>query len=273
MTAYFLMLPSVDDALLLVVIFLILTIAVYTGRMAGCAQTAHDLAGTTVITSATLTLSGLLIGFVFSVSLGGYAARGGAELRETQSIASAWQYSKLLPASLQREVQPVLKKYLDERIHFFREETSSGVRGWLRMTEQSQQKLWQMVAPEAGHSPTPVMVSVLSAFNALMTSQHQTRAAWKRQIPDAAWLLLIVFAGSACFLVGQQHPERRIHHFYLLLLPVLTSLALFMIAEIDLPGEGIIRTTPDDLDQLSASLMVSNSGQPHDLSVPIHHVP
>lgn len=271
--AYFLMLPTADDVLLLSVIFSSLTMAAYAGRLTGHAQTPGTPAETGVITGATLTLSGLLIGFVFSVSLGGYSARGQADLRETQSIASAWQYTMLLPTATEMKVQPLLKKYLDERIHFFREETSPGGRGWLRMSEQSQQKLWQMVLPEAGHMPSPVMASVLSAFNALMTSQHQTRAAWKRQIPDATWLILIVFAASACFLVGHQHHERRAHHFYLLVLPVLTSLVLFMIAEIDIPGQGIIRVTPDDLEQLSMSLMAANPGKPHDLSVPVHHVP
>lgn len=273
MTAYFLMLPSADDALLLAVIFLTLTLAAYVGRMAGGTQTGSALAGSAVITGGTLTLSGLLIGFVFSVSLGGYSARGLAELRETQSVASAWQYTMLLPPATQRVVQPELKKYLDDRIHFFREETSTGGRGWSRMTEQHQRRLWQWVTPEAVRSPTAATASLLSAFNALMISQHQTRAAWKRQIPDAAWLLLIVFAASACFLVGHHIHERSAHHFYLLILPVLTSLVLFMIAEIDLPGQGIIRITPDDLEQLSDSIMAGNPGEFHELSVPIHHVP
>jgi hypothetical protein len=106
-----------------------------------------------------------------------------------------------------------------------------------------------------------------------MTSQHQTSAVWKRQIPDAAWLVLIVFAASACFLVGHQYHERGVHHFYLLLLPALTSLVLFVIAEIDIPGQGIIRVMPDDLEQLSASLMAGSVGKSRYLSAPVHHVP
>ena len=273
MTAYFLMLPSADDALLLAVIFSTLTMAAYAGRIAGGSQKQSTSSGFAVMTGATLTLSGLLIGFVFSVSLGGYSARGMSELRETQSVASAWQYTMLLSPATQRELQPVLKKYLDDRIHFFQEETSVGGRSWSHMSEQSQQQLWQRVMMQAEYSPSAVTASVLSVFNALMTSQHQTCATWKRQIPDAAWLLLIVFATSACFLVGHHLDGGCVHHFYLLILPVLTSLALFMIAEIDIPGQGIIRVTPDDLEQLSMSLRAANPGKPHDLSVPVHHVP
>lgn len=38
------------------------------------------------------------------------------------------------------------------------------------------------------------------------------------------------------------------------ILPSLTTLALFMIAEIDIPGEGIIHVTPDDLISLQSFL-------------------
>lgn len=273
MTAYFLMLPSADDILLLAVIFSALTMAAYTGRMAGRVQRDNDRAGAAVVTGATLTLSGLLIGFIFSVSLGGYSARGLAELEETQSVAGAWQYTTLLPATTQREVFPVLKKYLDDRIHFFREETTVGGRGWSRMAELKQRQLWQAVAPEAGRTPTPVMASVLAAFNGLIVSQHQTNAVWKRQIPDAAWLVLMAFAASACFLTGHLHHERGIHPFFNLVLPVLTSLVLFMIAEIDIPGQGIIRIVPDDLEQLADSLVADRHGKFQDLLAPVHHVP
>lgn len=273
MTAYFLMLPAADDVLLLAVIFSTLTMVAYAGKMTGRIQTESACAGPGGITGPTLTLSGLLIGFVFSVSLSGFSARGLAELQETQSVASAWQYTILLPAAMQREVQPVLRTYLDDRIHFFREETTPGGQSWVRMAEMSQQKLWQTVVTEAGHTPSPVMASVLSAFNSLMTSQHQTSAVWKRQIPDAAWLVLIVFAASACFLVGHQYHERGVHDFYLLLLPALTSLVLFVIAEIDIPGQGIIRVMPDDLEQLSVSLMAGSTGKSRYLSAPVHPVP
>jgi hypothetical protein len=43
----------------------------------------------------------------------------------------------------------------------------------------------------------------------------------------------------------------------MLVLPFLTTLALFMIAEIDIPGEGIIHVTPDDLEALK--IAVANS--------------
>ncbi len=272
-TAYFLMLPTVDDILLLAVIFSVLVMAAYAGRLTRHTHMKDASPEPAVITGATLTLSGLLIGFVFSVSLSGYSAREQAEVREAQSVAGAWQYTMQLPVATQQKVHPVLKKYLAERIRFFGEDTTLGGRVWSRMAEEKQWQLWRIITPEAERNPTPVMASVLAAFSAQMTAQQLTCAVWKRQIPDAAWLVLIVFAASACFLVGYHYHERGVHHFYLLLLPTLTSLVLFMIAEIDIPGQGIIRVMPDDLAQLAEFLAAKSEGTSHDLSMPVYHVP
>ena len=40
----------------------------------------------------------------------------------------------------------------------------------------------------------------------------------------------------------------------ILILPLLTTMALFMIAEIDIPGEGVIHVVPDNLVNLRADL-------------------
>ncbi|OBY37158.1 hypothetical protein PR729_09025 [Providencia rettgeri] len=43
------------------------------------------------------------------------------------------------------------------------------------------------------------------------------------------------------------YAEQKGKNWLILILPSLTTLALFMIAEIDVPGEGMIHVTPDDL--------------------------
>ncbi|PWI77136.1 hypothetical protein DEO48_25970 [Enterobacter sp. CGMCC 5087] len=269
--AYFFMLPSADDILLLIVIFSTLMMSAYVGRFVYKTNVNDTAIEPSIITGATLTLSGLLIGFVFSVTLSGYSARGQAEVNEAQMVGSALQYSLLLPDVMQKKVQPLLKKYVNDRIHFFREDNDAAGRGWARETEEIQQKLWHIVLPDKGHDLTPVLSSVLKTYNELMTSKQKTSAVWKRQVPDAAWIVLLLFAMSACFLTGHQDLA---HPGYLLVLPVLTSLVLFVIAEIDIPGQGIIRVTPDDLEQISAQLITNiPSAEFYNLTTPVHHVP
>lgn len=271
-TAYFLVLPAADDMLLLAVIFLTLVLSAYTGRYVCRTLTCSVCPERGVVTVSTLTLSGLLIGLVFSVSVSSYSAQEQAEVGEALAVSSAWQYAALLPAGIQQKVHVQLQQYLNDRIRFFEEDTATAARGRTHASEQHQKTIWSLIVPCINRTQTPVMASVLTAYNQLLVSKQQTQAVWKRQIPDAVWLVLILLAASACFLIGNHIPDSHGHHFYLLLLPALTSLVLFMIAEIDIPGQGVIRVTPDELERLEASLIIETSGDIHILPSAVLHI-
>lgn len=120
-------------------------------------------------------------------------------------------------------------------------------------------------------SPSPGGMSVLEAYSALGTSLQQTQATWRRQLPDAAWCVLLLFAVSASFLAGYRGPSGRRARRILLFMPVLTALTLFMIMETDLPGQGVIHVTPDDLEALNETLL--SGGTPGSLPVRANTVP
>lgn len=246
--------PAADDVLLFVMMLFTLVLAAYLGQTAHMpfADSGHEDA--TLVSGAILSLSGLLIGFMFSLSIGGYVARGQAEVREALAIGQVWQYAGLQSADGQKKTEKLLNAYRDDRTHFFSEDSAPGRRAWERLSREKQHQLWALVASEANNNPTPVMASVLAAYSALYTSLQETQSDWRRQIPDAGWAVLMLFAACASFLSGYQYRGKTGQHTFIILLPGLTALALFMIAEIDLPGAGIIRVVPDDLHQLVLSL-------------------
>jgi len=84
-------------------------------------------------------------------------------------------------------------------------------------------------------------------------AQVQTTAGWRDQIPVAAWILLIIFSIAANYLIGHNIRGLRGRNTLIITLPLLTTLALFMIAEIDVPGEGVIYVKPDNLIALKAN--------------------
>lgn len=108
--------------------------------------------------------------------------------------------------------------------------------------------------------------SLLTAYSELRSSQQQT-AVSQRKLPDVAWLVIIVFAMAACCLTGQLQRQG----FSLLVLPVMISLSLFLVAEIDIPGEGIIRVTPDNLEHMAFTLPPVNTGVKHDPTHSVYH--
>lgn len=267
MISYYFMLPAADDILLLAVMLSLLIMSAYIGRYLHYSRNKPRAGGDIIITAGTLSLSMLLIGFAFSVSINGFTTLKLAQVREAQTIEKAWQYSLLLPASAQPKAQGLLRKYLDQRIHFFRDNSLQGGRSWNQLSEGSQQKLWLLTVSEVTHSTLPGMDSLLTAYSELRVSQQQTTAVSQRKLPDAAWLVIIVFAMAACCLTGRL--QRQGHS--LLVLPVMISLSLFLVAEIDTPGEGIICVTPDDLEHVAFTLPPVNTGVKHDPTHSVYH--
>lgn len=263
--------PETTDVLLFGVILFTLVLVAYLGQTSHTVFADEDGGDSVLVSGAILSLSGLLIGFMFSLSISGYAAREQAQVREVLAIGTVWQYASLQSQQEREKTEIQLRAYIDERIHFFTEKSVQGKRVSLQSAREKQAQLWQGIVQVAAHNPTPVMASVLAAYSALYTSLQETQADWRRQIPDAAWMVLVLFAACACFLSGYQYRGKVKRHIFIILLPGLMTLSLFMIAEIDLPGEGIIRVTPDDLQQLASSLFKTPEVT-HDPTLSAYHV-
>ncbi len=211
-----------------------------------------------IVLGAILSLFGLLIGFLLTFAISGYNDRIQAEEDEAVAIGHAFQRSSLLEDKYQIQAEAMLQDYLSLRIQFY-ESTDNAERANARMASiQLQTKMWLMLSKIAKEEPNSMIVTVLDACNNLYTAQQRTISSWRNQVPFPAWILLIVFALCSNFLIG--YNIRGIHgnNSLILLLPILTTLALFMIAEIDVPGEGIIHVTPENLK--AVRITVSNGG-------------
>lgn len=144
----------------------------------------------------------------------------------------------------QAQAQSLLEAYLAARIRFY--QAASAAQRLQSIHRQTQ--LWQLVSDIAKQSPNSLSMPLADACNQLYTSQQETMASWRQQIPMAAWLMVMVFGVFSNFLIGYHMPAGSWG--WLLIVPFVTALALFMIAEIDVPGKGVIHVTPQNLQAL-----------------------
>lgn len=269
--AYYFMFPSVGDIFLFLVVLSLLIMSVYIGRYLYFYRPQTKTGGDLVVTLGTLSLSILLLGFAFSVSINGFITLQKTQFREAQSVQTAWQYTLFLPERSQQRARGLLRKYLDERIRFYRENTVQGGRIWSQLSESDQQQLWELVVDESKRNSSPVIVPLLSSYNRLRYTLQDTTAVCRRKIPDAAWMILILFSMMACCAVGRENANQPHNGLSVLMLPLMMSLSLFLIAEIDVPGEGMIRVTPDDLEHVALTLPTGQDGVSHDPTHTVFH--
>jgi hypothetical protein len=89
--------------------------------------------------------------------------------------------------------------------------------------------------------PTPLLGLVVSGMNYELNSQGHTQSAWWNRIPIPAWRLMVLIAICSIALVGYGAKSTKAASTFILVLPLVVSIAFFLIADIDSPRGGLIR--------------------------------
>jgi len=207
-----------------------------------------------LIMASTLTLLGLIIGFTFSMAINRYDQRKNYEEAEANAIGTEYVRADLLPVSDAARVRILLKDYLDQRILFYQTRHAGDLQQINARTAKLQTELWSAVQVPASAQQTPVLALVLSGMNDVLNSQGYTQAAWWNRIPLGAWGLMVAVAISSCLLVGYTAHRPEQGHIRLVILPLILTIAFFLIADIDSPRHGAIRVLPQNLMSLAQSM-------------------
>jgi len=205
-----------------------------------------------LVRAATLTLLGLIIGFSFQMAITRYDQRKTYEREEANAIGTEYLRADLLPVQAAGEVRTLLAQYLQHRVLFYMVDDEAALARIKSETTNLQNALWQTVSRAANPNPSPLAALATAGMNDVLNAEGYTQAAWWNRIPLAAWGLMGLIAVAANLILG--YGERQTDSILLLVLPVVISIAIFLIADIDSPRGGIIRVLPQNLIALSHSL-------------------
>jgi len=206
------------------------------------------------VLGGTLTLLGLIVGFTFSMAVGRYDQRKAREEQEANAIGTVYAQADLLPATDGTKVRGLLRAYVEQRLLFFTLSDAEQLRRVDAETSRLQREMWAIVTAYASAQPNPVAALTVSGMNDALSSQGYSQAAWRNQIPTEAWALV---AGIALFcnaLIGLRARGRSLT--LLLILPIVLSVTLFLIADIDSPRIGVIHVVPRELRAVAESIRV-----------------
>jgi len=204
-----------------------------------------------LVRTASLTLLGLIIGFSFAMAVTRYDQRKNLEEAEANAIGTEYVRADILPAADAAKLRDLLRSYLDQRIAFYVTRDADQVARINAETTRLQAELWSTVLHALTPRQTAVEALVVSGMNDVLNSQGYTQAAWWNRIPVAAWGLMGLIAISCNLLFG--YGERR-RSALALVLPLIISIAFFLIADIDSPRAGVIRVLPQNLIALSQTM-------------------
>jgi hypothetical protein len=206
------------------------------------------------ILATTLTLSGLIIGFSFSMAINRYEQRKNYEEAEANAIGTEYVRADLLLPEDASQVRTLLRQYLDQRLAFYTVRNAEQLRQIEARTAQLQNDLWAAVRRSASTQPTPVVALGVSGMNDVLNSQGYTDAAWLNRIPTGAWFLMAAIAVTSQVLVGYGARNAKVEGALFTVLPLVVSISFLLIADIDSPRRGIIHVRPQNLTILADAL-------------------
>jgi hypothetical protein len=207
-----------------------------------------------VISSATLTLLGLIIGFTFSMAISRYDQRKTYEELEANAIGTEYSRADLLPDPKAEKVRALLRAYLDQRILFYSSRNENEIPQIETATAQLETQLWAEVEAPLAAQPTPALAMVASGMNEVLDAQGSTQAAWRNRVPIAAWRLMLAIAVCCNLLVSYSRHDPKAGIIRFLILPLVLSFAFFAISDIDSPRRGTIRVYPENLTSIVQSM-------------------
>jgi hypothetical protein len=204
-----------------------------------------------LISNASLTLLALVIGFSFSMALGRYDQRRNYEEEEANAIGTEYVRVDLLPEADAKRVQGLLTQYLDQRLLFYTTRDESRVVSIENESSRLEGEMWMTVQTSAKANPSSPMILVVSGMNDVLNRTGYTVAAWRYRVPPGAWATMIFLSIGCSVLIGFSAKRKRR---LLMAFPLLVSIAMLFISDIDSPRRGLIRVPPVNLISLSQSL-------------------
>jgi len=207
-----------------------------------------------VVLGAALTLLALIVGFTLSMAVGRYDQRKNYEEEEANAIGTEYLRVGLLPAPDAAKERELLRSYLEQRILFYTTHDLDKLEQIDAATARLQNDLWSALQAPATAQPTPVMATIITGMNDVLNRQGYTQAAWWYRIPVGAWALMLIVAICCNLLVGFNTKASKGRARLFFVLPLIISIAFFLIADIDSPRRGVIQVSPHNLISLSQSL-------------------
>ena len=201
---------------------------------------------------ALLGLLAFFLAFTFGIAASRFDSRRQLVLDESNAIGTTYLRAGLLPRTQGLEVRRLLREYADTRLTI----SPENVVERLKKSEQVHGQLWSqaklLVKDEMDSELRSLFVSSLNE----LINLHQSRktVALQYRVPGSVWFVVYLLSALSMLAVGYQigmSGTRR-----LLGTPVLAiafSLAILMIADLDRPGDGLLRVSQQpiaDVDQM-----------------------
>ena len=203
---------------------------------------------------ATLGLLAFMMAFTFGLANSRFEDRRKALLSEVNAIGTTYLRASMLPEPMRTEVRNLLREYVDVRLAGIQQ--PGALQQALAKSEELQERLWVQTIAAAEKERTPLTSLFIQSLNQVI-DMHATRvmAGLQSRVPGVIWIVLYSLAVLAMVMIGYHaglaNNRRSIA---VVALIVGFSSVLFLIADLDRPGQGMLRVSQQAMIDLRRSM-------------------
>lgn len=217
---------------------------------AGLSQAGEGLIATSVVG-----LLSLLIAFTFSLALARHELRRTLVVEEANAIGVAYMRAQLLKEPYRSDLSNVIVSYAQVR------RATGELAGPAQLAAQAHSEalqipMWQRTAAAARTSDTPALANFLvQSVTRMIEVEGQRKAALAARIPPAVLGALMAYSIGVAGVLGYVSAGAHAHRRWIsVVMFLLVTLAFLLILDLDRPGDGLIRVSEDNMNDMVRAL-------------------
>lgn len=202
---------------------------------------------------ATLGLLAFMLAFTFGMAASRFENRRQMMLSEANAIGTTYLRAKMLAEPMRADAQNLLREYVDVRIEGAQPDKFQQA---VVKSEQLHHRLWAVAAAQAEKERTVLTSLFIQSLNEVI-DLHAMRlmAVTGSRVPSVIWVVLYLLAIIAMAMMGYHagltNSKRSIATIALV---IGFSAVLYLIVDLDRPGEGTLKTSQQTMIDLRKSM-------------------
>lgn len=202
----------------------------------------------------TLGLLAFILAFTFSLAASRFEARRQILLQEANAIGTCYLRAGLLSEPMRTDAQNLLREYVDVRLEAT---TQPGkLQQGMAKSEELHKRLWAVATAAADKERTAITSLFIQSLNQVI-DLHATRvmAGVRSRVPGIIWLVLYLLLILVMVMLGYQSglaKSRRSIAVFALVIGF--SSVLYLIADLDRPGQGLLQTSQEAMTDLRRTM-------------------
>lgn len=209
-----------------------------------------------LVQGSVLGLMSLLLGFTYAMAVQRFDDRKTLVVREANAIGTAFLRASFLPDGPRAESENLYRQYTALRLRALDDgATADGLAAHEAEAAKLQQRLWALVTEAARATPNTMISSYGQALNEMIDLDAVRLASFRNHVPGAVWLLLLALTSAGCWLTGYRAGAAgRRTKLSLIALPLLITVVITLVSDLDHPRQGLIGLDERSLRDLQQSL-------------------